>query len=68
LPQEGKPVAVQWKRSLSGKTVPASILPTSRASRVRKDYKLSAWLKTVQKLSGKLVGLSALTCHVSSTR
>lgn len=56
LPQPGEPVSVRWKTSRLGRTVPALVQPTSRVSSARKEYKLSAWLKGLQK-EGVFVGL-----------
>ncbi len=58
LPREGEPVQVSWKRSFSGKTVPALVQPTGRVSENRKAYTLAAWLKGFQK-TGRFAGLKA---------
>jgi hypothetical protein len=56
LPRVGEPVRVTWKRSLSGKTVPAQVQPTGRVS-IGKEYKLSAWLKAVQRHTGHFAAI-----------
>lgn len=58
LPREGEPVQVRWKRSISGKNVPALVQPTARSSAVRKEYKLNAWLKGIQRI-GKFADLTS---------
>jgi hypothetical protein len=51
LPRVGEPVAVTWKRSINGKTVPSSVQPTSRVS-IGKEHGLAAWLKAIQRHTG----------------
>jgi hypothetical protein len=58
LPREGEPVQVRWKRSKSGKNVPALVQPTGRVSSVHKEYRLNAWLKGIQR-AGRFAGLSS---------
>lgn len=58
LPREGEPVRVRWKLSLTGRIVPALVEPTGRVSSKRKEYKLNAWLKGMQR-AGVLGGLTA---------
>lgn len=52
LPREGEPVHVIWKRSPSGKTVPAQVQPTGRTSNV-KEFTLTAWLEAIRRCTGK---------------
>jgi hypothetical protein len=58
LPKQGEVVRVRWKRSVSGKNVPCLVEPAGRLSADRNEYKLSAWLKGVQKHAGKFAGLT----------
>ena len=58
LPREGEPVQVRWKRSISGKNVPALVQPTGRKSSARKEYKLNAWLKGIQR-AGRFTELTS---------
>ena len=55
MPREGEPVRVRWKRSFSGKTVPALVQPSGRTARRR--YQLGAWLKAIQR-AGRFAGLT----------
>ncbi len=59
LPREGEAVRVTWRRSVLGKIVPRVVEPTGRESTVKKEYKLAAWLKGIQRHAGKLAGLTA---------
>lgn len=59
LPKEGEPVRVTWRRSATGKNVPSLVQPTARVSVKRKEYTLKAWLKGVQKHTGRFTGVTA---------
>jgi hypothetical protein len=59
LPTVGERVRVRWKRSRTGKNVPALVQPMERVSVEVKAYKLGAWLKGIQSHAGCLLGLTS---------
>lgn len=58
LPRAGEAVQVRWKRSISGKNVPALVQPAGRVSSARKEYKINAWLKGIQR-TGRFADLTS---------
>jgi len=61
LPQVGESVRVEWKRSVTGKTVPRVVQPTERISTARREVKLAAWLKAIQKHTNHFAQLNPNT-------